>query len=64
VVLEDVTLAFEQGRLSGIMGPIGAGKTTCFNVSTGRYRPDRGKSPSMARTSPALRRMLSRARPS
>jgi branched-chain amino acid transport system ATP-binding protein len=43
VVLEDITLAFEQGRLSGIMGPNGAGKTTCFNVLTGRYRPDRGK---------------------
>ena len=43
VVLEDVTLAFEQGRLSGIMGPNGAGKTTCFNVLTGRYRPDRGQ---------------------
>jgi branched-chain amino acid transport system ATP-binding protein len=43
VVLEDITLAFEHGRLSGIMGPNGAGKTTCFNVLTGRYRPDRGK---------------------
>jgi branched-chain amino acid transport system ATP-binding protein len=43
VVLEDITLAFEQGRASGIMGPNGAGKTTCFNVLTGRYRPDRGK---------------------
>ena len=43
VVLEDVTLAFERGRLSGIMGPNGAGKTTCFNVLTGRYKPDRGK---------------------
>ncbi|HEX6111774.1 MAG TPA: ABC transporter ATP-binding protein [Geminicoccaceae bacterium] len=43
VVLEDITLAFEEGRLSGIMGPNGAGKTTCFNVLTGRYRPDRGK---------------------
>ena len=42
VVLENVSLAFEQGRLSGIMGPNGAGKTTCFNVLTGRYRPDRG----------------------
>lgn len=42
VVLEDVSLAFEEGRLSGIMGPNGAGKTTCFNVLTGRYRPDRG----------------------
>ena len=43
VVLEDVSLAFEAGRLSGIMGPNGAGKTTCFNVLTGRYRPDRGQ---------------------
>jgi branched-chain amino acid transport system ATP-binding protein len=42
VVLEDVSLAFEAGRLSGIMGPNGAGKTTCFNLLTGRYAPDRG----------------------
>jgi branched-chain amino acid transport system ATP-binding protein len=43
VVLENVSLAFEEGRLSGVMGPNGAGKTTCFNVLTGRYRPDRGR---------------------
>ena len=43
VVLEDVNLAFAQGKLSGIMGPNGAGKTTCFNLLTGRYRPDRGR---------------------
>jgi len=43
VVLEDVSLAFDEGRLSGIMGPNGAGKTTCFNVLTGRYKPDRGE---------------------
>jgi branched-chain amino acid transport system ATP-binding protein len=43
VVLEDITLAFEAGRLSGIMGPNGAGKTTCFNCLTGRYKPDRGE---------------------
>jgi branched-chain amino acid transport system ATP-binding protein len=42
-VLEDISLAFEEGRLSGIMGPNGAGKTTCFNVLTGRYAPDRGQ---------------------
>ncbi|MEO5765125.1 MAG: ABC transporter ATP-binding protein [Casimicrobiaceae bacterium] len=42
VVLQDVSLAFEAGRLSGIIGPNGAGKTTCFNVLTGRYAPDRG----------------------
>jgi branched-chain amino acid transport system ATP-binding protein len=43
VVLEDITLAFEAGRLSGIVGPNGAGKTTCFNVLTGGIRPDRGR---------------------
>ena len=43
VVLEDISLAFEAGRLSGIMGPNGAGKTTCFNVLTGRYAPERGR---------------------
>ncbi|WP_280153347.1 ABC transporter ATP-binding protein [Piscinibacter sp. XHJ-5] len=42
VVLQDLSLAFEEGRLSGIMGPNGAGKTTCFNVLTGRYAPDHG----------------------
>jgi len=43
VVLEDVSLAFDEGRLSGIMGPNGAGKTTCFNVLTGATRADRGE---------------------
>ncbi len=43
VVLEDISLAFDEGRLSGIMGPNGAGKTTCFNVLTGRYPADRGE---------------------
>ena len=43
VVLEEVSLAFEEGRLSGIMGPNGAGKTTCFNVLTGRFKPNRGR---------------------
>jgi branched-chain amino acid transport system ATP-binding protein len=43
VVLEEINLSFEQGQLAGIMGPNGAGETTCFNVLTGRYRPDRGQ---------------------
>jgi branched-chain amino acid transport system ATP-binding protein len=43
VVLEDITLAFEAGRVSGIMGPNGAGKTTCFHVLTGGHAPDRGR---------------------
>ncbi|MGE5793800.1 MAG: ABC transporter ATP-binding protein [Bacteroidota bacterium] len=43
VVLEDINLAFAEGRLAGIMGPNGAGKTTCFHCLTGRYKPDRGE---------------------
>jgi branched-chain amino acid transport system ATP-binding protein len=43
VVLEEINLAFMEGKLSGIMGPNGAGKTTCFNVLTGRYKPERGQ---------------------
>ena len=43
VVLENISLSFEAGKLSGIMGPNGAGKTTFFNVLTGRYKPDRGR---------------------
>ena len=43
VVLEDITLGFEENRLSAIMGPNGADKTTCFNVLTGRFKPDRGR---------------------
>ena len=61
VVLENVSLAFEAGRLSGIMGPNGAGKTTCFNVLTGRYKPDRGRVLFEGATSPAGRRRRSPA---
>ena len=43
VVLENISLSFEEGRLSGIINPNGAGKTTCFNVLTGRFKPDRGQ---------------------
>jgi branched-chain amino acid transport system ATP-binding protein len=43
VVLENISLRFEAGQLAGIMGPNGAGQTTCFNGLTGRYKPDRGQ---------------------
>jgi len=43
VVLQRIDLAFEAGRLSGIMGPNGAGKTTCFNMLNGQLRADSGE---------------------
>lgn len=43
VVLENISLAFEKGKVSGIMGPNGAGKSTCFNLLTGMHKPDRGR---------------------
>ena len=42
VVLEEINLSFEVGQLNGIMGSNGVAKTTCFNVLTGRYKPNRG----------------------
>ena len=61
VVLEDVSMAFDAGRLYGIMGPNGAGKTTCFNVLTGRFAPDRGEVVFDGVESPACLRGRSRA---
>lgn len=43
VVLENVSLAVDEGTVHGIMGPNGAGKTTFFNVMTGNFAPDGGR---------------------
>ncbi|MDE2343404.1 MAG: ABC transporter ATP-binding protein [Betaproteobacteria bacterium] len=40
--LNDVSLALEEGSITGLIGPNGAGKTTFFNVLTGIYKPDSG----------------------
>ncbi|WP_112324437.1 ABC transporter ATP-binding protein [Oceanibium sediminis] len=40
--VDDVSVAFEKGRLTSIIGPNGAGKTTFFNLLTGFHPPTSG----------------------
>ena len=40
-ILNGVTLSVEQGRVLGIMGPNGQGKTTLLNVIQGFLKADR-----------------------
>ncbi|MDD7380311.1 MAG: LPS export ABC transporter ATP-binding protein [Succiniclasticum sp.] len=41
-VVDDVSLAVEQGSVVGLLGPNGAGKTTTFYMVVGIARPDQG----------------------
>jgi branched-chain amino acid transport system ATP-binding protein len=43
VALDEVSLAAEEGTITGLIGPNGAGKTTLFNVVTRLYKPDGGR---------------------
>jgi len=43
VALNDVSVAFERGKLTAIIGPNGAGKSTYFNVLSGAFRPSKGQ---------------------
>jgi branched-chain amino acid transport system ATP-binding protein len=40
--LSEVSLAVDDGCVTGVIGPNGAGKTTLFNVVVGLQRPSRG----------------------
>jgi len=42
VAIDNFNLELEQGRIAGLIGPNGSGKTTVFNVITGFYKPTRG----------------------
>jgi ABC-type branched-subunit amino acid transport system ATPase component len=38
-VLKDVNFAVRSGHITGLIGPNGSGKTTCFNILSGFLRP-------------------------
>jgi len=42
-ILEDVSLTFERGKITAIMGGSGCGKTTLLRLIGGVYAPNRGK---------------------
>ena len=43
IALDGVSLAADEGTITGLIGPNGAGKTTLFNVITRLYKPDEGR---------------------
>ncbi len=42
-IVDQVSLAIEQGEVVGLLGPNGAGKTTTFYMLVGLARPDAGR---------------------
>ena len=43
VVIDDVSLTLEDGKITGFIGLNGAGKTTLIKMMTGILKPDKGK---------------------
>lgn len=42
-VLDNITLTIEKGKVYGLLGPSGAGKTTLIRILTGQLEPTAGK---------------------
>jgi branched-chain amino acid transport system ATP-binding protein len=43
VAVDSVSLTARPGRVTGLIGPNGSGKTTALNIITGLYPPDSGR---------------------
>jgi len=43
VAVDDFNLELEEGKIFGLIGPNGSGKTTVFNIITGFYKPTEGQ---------------------
>jgi branched-chain amino acid transport system ATP-binding protein len=43
IALDGISLAADEGAITGLIGPNGAGKTTLFNVVTRLYKPNEGR---------------------
>ena len=41
--MDRATVEFQEGKVNGLIGPNGCGKTTFFNLVTGMIRPDGGE---------------------
>ena len=41
--VDNVTLEFAKGRITGLVGPNGSGKSTLINLLSGEYRPSSGQ---------------------
>lgn len=42
LAIRDASCAFEQGRVTGLIGPNGSGKTTLVQIASGELRPSAG----------------------
>jgi lipopolysaccharide export system ATP-binding protein len=42
IILKNISLALEPGKIVGLLGPNGSGKTTLFNLIIGKIFPDQG----------------------
>ncbi len=43
VALDDVTISFEKGKITGLIGHTGSGKSTLVNLLNGLYKPTEGR---------------------